>query len=107
MLNMVWTEAEPPYHEVYRRKMTHEEQQPTLLEFSEKEAQTAAPDSEADTGTQAEQERSCETCRYFDEESLGDGCEAPESHKCQSTDANYKNFMAGWEPIPDAADDAA
>ena len=33
---MVWTEAYPPYNEVQRRKMTKEEMQPSLLEYSEK-----------------------------------------------------------------------
>ena len=38
---MVWTAAYPPYEEVRRRKMTKEEMQPTLLEYSEKMAASA------------------------------------------------------------------
>lgn len=39
---IVWTEAYPPYNEVQRRKMTREEMQPSLLEYSEK-AESAHP----------------------------------------------------------------
>lgn len=42
---MVWTEAYPPYREVQRRKMTKEEMQPSLLEYSEK-MNTSAPAEE-------------------------------------------------------------
>jgi hypothetical protein len=40
---MVWTEAYPPYDEVQRRKMTKEEQQPTLLEFEGKPINETSP----------------------------------------------------------------
>jgi hypothetical protein len=40
---MVWTVAYPPYAEVQRRKMTKEEMQPSLLEYSEKIDAPGAP----------------------------------------------------------------
>lgn len=43
---MVWTEMHPPYAEVNRRKMTKEEMQPSLLEYSEKIGATSAPEGE-------------------------------------------------------------
>lgn len=49
---MVWTEAYPPYAEILRRKMTPEEMQPSLLEYSEKVAAAAPSDGvdfDADT----------------------------------------------------------
>lgn len=46
---MVWTEAYPPYNEVQRRKMTKEEMQPSLLEYSEKMAASAPTEEGADS----------------------------------------------------------
>lgn len=46
---LVWTEAYPPYNEVQRRKMTPEEMQPSLLEYSEKRAASAPAEAEGDT----------------------------------------------------------
>lgn len=45
---MVWTEAYPPYAEVQRRKMTKEEMQPSLLEYSEKMAASAPAEDGAE-----------------------------------------------------------
>ena len=51
---MVWTEAYPPYNEVQRRKMTKEEMQPSLLEYSEKMAASAPAEEGAEPSEPAD-----------------------------------------------------
>lgn len=51
---MVWTEAYPPYSEVQRRKMTKEEMQPSLLEYSEKMAASAPAEEGAEPAEPAD-----------------------------------------------------
>ena len=77
---MVWTECAPPHREVSRRKMTREEMNPTLLEFSEK------VDAEQDA---TEQERTCSTCGHSNEE----GCNSPEYESCED---DGQGNMSGW-----------
>ena len=73
---MVWTEMHPPYAEVNRRKMTKEEMQPSLLEYSEK-IDASAPVDEMDFDALAEvaaEEGDAFTAGGMDDESN----EAPE-----------------------------
>ena len=95
---MVWTAAYPPYNEVDRRPMTKEEQQPSLLEFSEKvddvpftDSGTAGQDFDtlAEQGA-AEQERTCATCGHSNEE----GCNSPDYESCED---DGQGNMSGWE----------
>ena len=102
---MVWTEMRPPYAEVNRRKMTKEEMQPSLLEYSEKIDATSAPEGEGldfdALGDGAAEEdatpsRTCETCIHYDFTNLS--CEGPWDDEC-SKDKLNPAYMARWEPL--------
>lgn len=72
---MVWTEAYPPYSEVQRRKMTKEEMQPSLLEYSEKMNASAPTEAEVEGETEPSEDdgTSFDESEALDVDAVADG----------------------------------
>lgn len=90
---MVWTSAYPPYDEVRRRKMTKEEMQPSLLEYSEK-TEAAAPsegmdfDSLATDATPADMDDGENEAPNADADPAEDSADEPTDPEDNADDGN-------------------